>query len=62
MAESPELKAAKLTRRNAKAALTRSGRSLTHRIENNWNVDEIKETLSNVERVYNYDLVQKHEK
>ena len=61
MTESPELKAAKLTRQNAKAVLTRSGRALTHRIENKWDLDEIKETLSNVEKVYN-DLVAKHEK
>ena len=59
--ESSELKAAKLMRRNAKAALSRSGRVLTHRIENNWSSDEIKETFSNVEKVYN-DLVQKHER
>ena len=59
--ESSELKAAKLTRRNSKAALTRSGRVLTHRIENNWSANEIKETLSNEEKVYN-DLAQKHEK
>ena len=59
--ESSELKAAKLTRRNAKAALTRSGRVLTHHIENNWSANEIKETLSKVEKVYN-DLVQKHQK
>ena len=59
--ESSELKAAKLTRRNAKAALTRSGRVLTDRIENNRSANQIKETLSNVEKVYN-DLVKKHEK
>ena len=34
---------------------------LTHRIETNRSSDEIKETLSNVEKVYN-DLVQKHER
>lgn len=61
MAESSELEAAKLTRRNAKAALTRSGRDLTNRIENNWDFNEVKETPSNVEKVYN-DLIPKHEK
>ena len=59
--ESSELKSAKLTRRNAKAALKRSGRVLTYRIENTRSANEIKETLSNVEKVY-IDLVQKHEK
>ena len=61
MSESAEYKAAKLTRRNAKASLTRSGRALLHRITNQRSVDEVQETLANVEKVYN-DLVQKHEK
>ena len=61
MSESAEHKAAKLTRRNAKASLTRSGRALVHRITNQRSVDEVKETLAIVENVYN-DLVQKHEK
>jgi 23S rRNA G2445 N2-methylase RlmL len=61
MSESPEYKAAKLTRRNAKASLTRSGRVLQHRIANQRSVDEIQEMFANVEKVYN-DLVQKHEK
>jgi membrane carboxypeptidase/penicillin-binding protein PbpC len=51
--ESPEYKAAKLTRRNAKASLTRSGRILQHRIANQRSVDEIQETFANVEKVYN---------
>ena len=60
MSESAEYKAAKLTRRNAKASLTRSGRAL-HRITNQRSVDEVQETFANVEKVYD-DLVQKHEK
>ena len=61
MSESAEYKAAKLTRRNAKASLTRSGRALLHRITNQRSVDEVQETFANVEKVYD-DLVQKHEK
>ena len=61
MAEGSELKTAKLTRQNAKAALTKSGRALMHRTENNWDFNEKEETLSNFEKVYN-DLVEKHEK
>ena len=60
-AKSAEYKAAKLTRRNAKASLTRSGRALLHRIENKWSIEEIKVMLINVDKVYN-DLVEKHEK
>ena len=60
-AKSAEYKAVKLTRRNAKASLTRSGRALLHRIENKWSIEEIKVTLINVDKVYN-DLVEKHEK
>ena len=48
-----EYKAAKLTRRNAKASLTRSGRALLHRIENKWSIEEIKVTLINVDKVEN---------
>ncbi len=59
--KSAEYKAAKLTRRNAKASLTRSGRALLHRIENKWSIEEIKVMLINVDKVYN-DLVEKHEK
>ena len=60
MSESAEYKAAKLTRRNAKASLTRLGRALLHRITNQRSVDEEQETFANVEKLY--DLVQKHEK
>ncbi len=58
---SAEYKAAKLTRRNSKASLTRSGRAVLNRIENKWSIEEIKVTLANVDKVYN-DLVEKHEK
>ena len=60
MSESAEYKAAKLTRRNTKASLTRLGRALLHRITNQRSVDEEQETFANVEKLY--DLVQKHEK
>ena len=61
MSEPAGYKAAKLTRRNAKASLTRSRRGLLHRITNQRSVDEVQETFANVEKVYD-DLVQKHEK
>ncbi len=60
-AKSAEYKAAKLARRNAKASLTRSGRALLRRIENEWSIEEIKVTLANVDKAHN-DLVEKHEK
>lgn len=54
-------KEAKLTRRNAKAALTRSGRALVYRIESGRSIDEVRECLTKVQQTY-VDLVEKHDK
>ncbi len=41
--------------------MTRSGRAVLNRVENEWSIEEIKVTFANVDKVYN-DLVEKHEK
>lgn len=55
-----EIKEAKKIRRNAKAALTRSGKWLINPIEAQRPGSEVRETLSETEESYK-DLVVKHE-
>ena len=54
------LKEAKKIRRNAKAALTRSGNWLNNIVEVKRPASEVRDALDNVEKAYN-DLVIKHE-
>ena len=57
----PNSKESRLTRRNAKAALTRAGKVLIHRIETKRSILELNESLAKVLLAY-VDLVEKHER
>lgn len=61
MAEkSEEVKQRRLSRRNAKGALTRTGKELLHKIDAKRAADEVGESLIKVKGAYT-DLVQKHD-
>ena len=53
------LKETKISRRNAKAALTRAGKSLRHLIESKRPGKEIREVLSKVQEAYD-KLIENH--
>jgi hypothetical protein len=61
MSESSEaLKAAKIQRRSAKAALTRLGKALNHLCENERPAEEVSDYLIKVEQAFD-NVVSKHE-
>ena len=55
-----EMKAAKISRRTAKAAFTRAGKVVVHAMENTRTATEVCEALNKYKLVYE-DLVVKHE-